>query len=83
MGERILLTIQEVAELTGFTVGTLYHFVSQRRIPVVRICRSIRFEKAALEAWIAEMAVPADSTDATDIARDKRDGDNRLRKRNC
>lgn len=28
-----LLTIQEVAQVTQMTVGTLYHLVSQQRIP--------------------------------------------------
>lgn len=51
-GDR-LLTINEVAELTGLTVGTLYHFVSQRRIPVVRLSkRCIRFRHSDLSHWI-------------------------------
>jgi excisionase family DNA binding protein len=60
--DRLLLTIQEVAKLTGFSVGTLYHFVSQRRIPVVRISsRCIRFRRSDLDAWIAHLARSADS----------------------
>jgi excisionase family DNA binding protein len=34
-----LLTIQELSELTGLQVSSLYHFVSQGRIPVVRLSR--------------------------------------------
>jgi excisionase family DNA binding protein len=53
---RLLLKIQEVAQLTGLTVGTLYHFVSQHRIPVVRISsRCIRFRPSDIEAWIANV----------------------------
>lgn len=33
----ILLTAGEVAKLTGFAEGTIRHFVSQRRIPFIRI----------------------------------------------
>jgi excisionase family DNA binding protein len=48
-----LLTIQEVSELTGLAVGTLYHFVSQQRIPVVRLSRRcIRFRYSDLLDWI-------------------------------
>ena len=48
-----LLTINEVSELTGLAVGTLYHFVSERRIPVVRLSkRCIRFRKRDLSDWI-------------------------------
>lgn len=51
-GER-LLAIKEVSELTGLAVGTLYHFVSQKRIPVVRLSkRCIRFRYSDLLAWI-------------------------------
>jgi excisionase family DNA binding protein len=54
-GER-LLTIQEVSEWTGLAVGTLYHFVSQRRIPVVRLSkRCIRFRYSDLVLWISSL----------------------------
>jgi excisionase family DNA binding protein len=54
--ERMLLTVRDVAKLTGFSVGTLYHFVSQRRIPVVRISsRCIRFRRSDLEQWISTL----------------------------
>ncbi len=53
MGHQLLLTIEAVSELTGFPIGTLYHWVSQRRIPVVRFSpRCIRFRRSDIEAWI-------------------------------
>jgi excisionase family DNA binding protein len=55
MERKALLTVQEVAELTGFSVGTLYHWVSQHRIPFVRLSRRcIRFRRCDLDAWIRE-----------------------------
>jgi excisionase family DNA binding protein len=52
-----LLTIKEVAELTGLAVGTLYHFVSQKRIPVVRLStRCIRFRQSDLSDWIQTLS---------------------------
>ena len=57
--KKLLLNIQEVSAITGISVGTLYHWVSQRRLPVVRISqRCIRFDLVALQAWIAEKAEP-------------------------
>jgi excisionase family DNA binding protein len=51
-----LLTIGEVAKLTGLAVGTLYHLVSQRRIPFVRIsARCIRFRLSSILQWWDEL----------------------------
>jgi excisionase family DNA binding protein len=61
-GEDRLLTIGEVAELTGMAVGSLYHLVSQKRIPVVRISsRCIRFRLSSLESWFAELTEEAET----------------------
>lgn len=52
-----LLNINEVAMLTGLSAGTLYHFVSQKRIPVVRISqRCIRFRRSDLLSWIEALS---------------------------
>lgn len=52
-----LLTIREVAELTGLSVGSLYHFVSEGRIPVIRISgRCLRFRLSALYEWWDRLA---------------------------
>jgi excisionase family DNA binding protein len=53
-----LMDIKAVASWTGLSVGTLYHLISQRRIPVVRISsRCVRFRLSDLEKWIAERVV--------------------------
>jgi len=53
MENKELLTIEEVAKFTGLSVGTLYHWVSEKRIPVVRFSpRCIRFRWCDLEAWL-------------------------------
>lgn len=47
-----LLSIKDVAHLTGLAVGTVYHLVSQGRIPVVRISRRcLRFRQSDLLLW--------------------------------
>jgi excisionase family DNA binding protein len=56
LGRDRLLTIREAAELTGLAVGTLYHFVSAKRIPVVRLSRRcIRFRHSDLINWIERL----------------------------
>jgi len=58
--EKILLTAAEVAKLTGFAEGTIRHFVSQRRIPVVRIsARCVRFRRSDIDSWLERLSVPS------------------------
>ena len=48
-----MMTYQELAKLWNVPVGTIYSWVSRGCIPHVRLAdRSVRFERAALEAWI-------------------------------
>jgi excisionase family DNA binding protein len=56
--ERILMTVREVAALTGFSEGTLRHWVSQRRIPFIQISdRCVRFLFDDIQAWLAAKRV--------------------------
>jgi excisionase family DNA binding protein len=58
--QKILLTAAEVAELTGFAEGTIRHFVSQKRIPVVRIsARCVRFRRSDIDSWLEQMLIPS------------------------
>lgn len=58
-----LMDIKAVASWTGLSVGTIYHWVSQRRIPVVRISsRCVRFRQSDIEQWLAEKVVPSQDT---------------------
>jgi excisionase family DNA binding protein len=55
-----LMDIRAVASWTGLSVGTLYHLISQKRIPVVRISsRCVRFRLSDLEQWLEDKVVPA------------------------
>ncbi len=57
---KILLTVVEVAELTGFAEGTLRHWTSAKKIPFVRISnRCVRFRREDIERWLAEKTVVA------------------------
>lgn len=56
MNSRRLLRIHEVAELLRMSVGSIYHLVSQKRIPVIRIStRCIRFDPEEVQRWIESM----------------------------
>jgi excisionase family DNA binding protein len=50
-----LWNVNEVAEFLGLAVGTVYHLLSQKRLPCVRISgRCVRFDPRQIEAWVAE-----------------------------
>lgn len=59
-----LWTIDEAAEYLHLNKYSLYHLVSQKRIPVVKLsARCIRFSREALLGWIEGMTHAADSGD--------------------
>ncbi len=54
------LTYQMAAEYLGVAVSTLQSWVCRKQIPHLRLGRRmVRFQKAALDAWLRERAVPA------------------------
>ena len=58
--EKVLIDIRELSELTGIAVGSLYHMVSQRRIPCVRLSqRCLRFSLPAIRDWLDSLSEPA------------------------
>lgn len=62
-----MLSYVEASRMLGVPVGTLYFWVSRRRIPHVRLGkRLVRFRRAEIDAWIAKHQVPA--VGETDLA---------------
>jgi predicted DNA-binding transcriptional regulator AlpA len=60
VNEKLLINIEELSELTGIAVGSLYHMVSQRRIPCVRLSqRCLRFSLPAIREWLDGLSEPA------------------------
>lgn len=52
-----LLKVEDVARLLQMSAGTIYHLVSQGRIPCVKLsARCLRFRSADLAAWIEDLA---------------------------
>jgi excisionase family DNA binding protein len=50
-----LINYQQASDLLGIKVGTLYAYVSQARIPHIRMSRRmVRFRPSELERWVEE-----------------------------
>ena len=54
-----LLTVPEVAQLLRVPPKSVYHLASLRRIPVVRLGRSLRFVRADVIALVERNRVPS------------------------
>ncbi len=54
---RAFLTIQEAAHYTGIAVTTLYKWVSQRKIPHIKMGRLVKFDPRKLDEWIKQQTV--------------------------
>jgi excisionase family DNA binding protein len=58
-----LLNVIEVAALLGLAPGTIYHLVSQKRLPCVRLsARCLRFQESAIQQFINSLAQEAAKT---------------------
>lgn len=58
-----LLTYQGASQLLGVPVGTLYNWVSLKRIPFIRLTeRMVRFDAAELARWLNERRVQPGGT---------------------
>jgi excisionase family DNA binding protein len=54
-----LMRIDEAAEFLAISKGTLYHWVSEKRVPVIKPSRRcIRFRRSDLERWLEDSAAP-------------------------
>ena len=52
-----LLTIKEASGILKIPVGTLYHMVNQKKIPYIKIGKSIRFSQKDIDMWLINYAV--------------------------
>ena len=57
-----LWNIEEFAKFVGIAVGSAYHLVSQKRVPVVKLSsRCIRFRPSEIAAWVESKTQREDS----------------------
>ena len=54
-----LITIQELSDRLQIKPSFIRKLVFQRRLPVIRVGRCLRFKPTAIEAWLAERSTPA------------------------
>lgn len=59
MAEDRLLTVDEAATMLGLKPSTLYQWAYQRRIPIVKVGRALRFKLSELRATISAGERPA------------------------
>jgi excisionase family DNA binding protein len=60
-----LLTVRELAERLGISVGTAYHWLGQRRLPCVRFSsRCVRFREADVEKMLEQLRQAASRHDS-------------------
>ncbi len=52
--EKRLLNVEELSQYLGTPSAVLYKWVSQRKIPFVKLGRSTRFDLQQIDAWIVE-----------------------------
>ena len=56
-----LITVQDAAKFLAVSTSTLYGWVYQRRIPFVKVGRSLRFELAELQKFVQSNRFPVRS----------------------
>jgi excisionase family DNA binding protein len=60
-----LLTMDELAERLGVTPRHIRRLVADRRVPFLKVGRFIRFDPAAIAAWLDSQRVPTSEDLAT------------------
>ena len=68
--EKRLLNIEEASEYLGIAEKTLYHWVSMKKIPFVKLSHKVlRFDVARIDKWVEENTV--DTVCAVDFMGDR------------
>lgn len=50
--EKRLFNIEELAEYIAVPKGTIYNWISQRKLPFVKIGRRVKFDIKDIDEWI-------------------------------
>lgn len=61
--EKRLLNIDELAVYINVKKNTLYCWVSQRRVPFVKVGHLTKFDKKAIDRWLEENSVKENNID--------------------
>lgn len=52
-----LLTIKQLSEKLNVPVSTLYQWVNEQKIPVVRLPNGLRFDEKKIQIWLDERTI--------------------------
>lgn len=55
MSEQMLLTVEDVQNVTQLGRTKVYEMIRTGELPVIRIGRSVRVRRETLERWLAEL----------------------------
>jgi excisionase family DNA binding protein len=61
MSERLLLRVEEVAEMLGIGRSKTYELIAAGELPVVRVGRCVRVPAAAVRRWV-EAQCPSETS---------------------
>lgn len=50
--ERKYLSPKELSEFTGISIHTIYSWVSQKKIPFIKVGRLVKFEIDEIREWL-------------------------------
>jgi excisionase family DNA binding protein len=73
MNMKQLLTVKEAAELLGVKPSTLRSWIWQRRIPYIKLSRSVRIAPEALQEIIANNTIIAEEPLELEISSEDED----------
>jgi excisionase family DNA binding protein len=63
----VLWTVADAAHFLKLTPGSVYHLISQHRVPVIRISsRCVRLSRRALSEWVENRTQQADELSSGD-----------------
>ena len=57
--KRQLINAEEVSQMLGIRRDSIYRWVSQKRIPSVKMGRATRFDLEEINKWIKENSIAA------------------------
>lgn len=57
-----LLTVEEMAEVLGVAVSTIYQWTHQEYIPHIKIGRFVRFNRMQVEQWLKNRTINGRAT---------------------
>ncbi len=60
----IVMTVKEVADYLRVNQRTVYRLAVERKLPCFKVGSTWRFQRAAIDGWIAAQSVPAQAAPA-------------------